>query len=93
MLTKKETINAIAEKFETTKVEATKMYDCVFDTIQSLLEEGNEIAIPNVCRFKIKERAEREGRNPATGEAITIPATKAVSCSMAKNIKEAIKSL
>ena len=46
--------------------------------IKSQVEQGDEVAIHNFGVFKLKERAERTGRNPATGEEITIPASSSV---------------
>jgi DNA-binding protein HU-beta len=55
-----------------------------------LAKKGEEVVIANFGSFKVKERAERKGRNPKTGEEIIIPAKKVVSFSPGKNLKESV---
>jgi DNA-binding protein HU-beta len=57
---------------------------------QTLAELGDDVTLPGIGKLSIKTRAAREGRNPATGEAITIPAKNAVKFSAAKALKDAI---
>ena len=52
--------------------------------------EGGEIALPGLGKLKATTRAAREGRNPATGEAVQIPARNAVKFSASKALKDAI---
>lgn len=93
LLGKKDFISEMARRYEITKVEATNQYEVVFNTLFELLSEGNDVSVPDFAKFAIKERAERNGRNPLTGEAIIIPAKKAMSFKPAKALKEAIANL
>jgi DNA-binding protein HU-beta len=50
--------------------------------------KGEEVSIPGFGKFTVKDRPEREGRNPGTGEAITIAASKKVAFTAAKGLKD-----
>lgn len=91
-MTKKELVSAIAEKTGDTKVKAAEMLDAMVEVISETLENGEEIAISSLGKFSVKTRAERNGRNPSTGEAITIPACKAPAFKAAKALKDAVKN-
>ncbi|TAN50869.1 MAG: HU family DNA-binding protein [Methylococcaceae bacterium] len=58
--------------------------------ITAALADGDEVTLPHLGKFTIKERAARQGRNPATGEAITIPAGRAVVFKPVKALKDAV---
>ena len=93
MLTKSEFVDLLAEGCEITKKDAAKMYDNVFGLLSEVISNGEEVAIPNLGRVKIAERAARIARNPRTNEEIQIPAKKAPKFQFAKNIKEAVAGL
>jgi len=54
------------------------------------LSKGEDVAIAGFGSFTIRDRKERQGRNPATGETMTIKASKAVGFKAAKALKEAV---
>lgn len=93
MLGKPEFVELLAKRCEVSKKEATEMYDNVFGTLVDVISEGNEVAIPNLGRVKIVERAARVANNPRTGEKIEVPAKKAPKFQFAKNIKDAVSQL
>lgn len=62
----------------------------VVTALSSLLSEGNEITITNFGSFKIRLAAERQAKNPFTGEAMTVPAAKRVSFKASTEIKKAL---
>lgn len=93
MLGKPEFVELLAKRCEVSKKEATEMYDNVFGTLVDAISKGNEIAIPNLGRVKIVERAARVANNPRTGEKVEVPAKKAPKFQFAKNIKEAVAGL
>ena len=62
--------------------------DTVFDTIADDLAGGHAVQLAGFGTFAVKERAERPGRNPQTGAAITVPASKTVGFKPAKRLKE-----
>lgn len=91
-MTKKELVSALAEKTEETKVKAAGMLDALIEVISETLSNGEEVAIAGLGKFEVRERAAREGRNPQTGEAITIAASKVPAFKASKTLKDAVKA-
>ncbi|KQM20430.1 HU family DNA-binding protein [Novosphingobium sp. Leaf2] len=83
-----ELADAIAESAGVTKADARKIVDAVFTTIGDAAAKGEEISLSGFGKFKVKDSPEREGRNPATGEAMTIKASKKLSFTPAKAVKD-----
>ena len=73
---KTEIMSALAEKTGLTKADVEKVYNATFELIKEELSKGNEMSVAGFGKFKITERAAREGRNPQTGETIKIAASK-----------------
>ena len=91
-MTKKELVSAIAEKTEETKVKTAEMLDALIEVVSETLSNGEEVAIAGLGKFEVRERAAREGRNPQTGETITIAASKVPAFKAAKALKNAVKA-
>lgn len=70
--------------------DADNVLKCVFYLIGQELVRGGTVSIDRFGMFKVVERAERAGRNPRTGEEITIPAHKSVAFSASKTLKDAV---
>ncbi len=70
------------------KTDARKIVDGIFEAIVAAATSGNEVSISGFGKFKIKESAAREGRNPATGETIQIAASKKLGFAPAKAVKD-----
>lgn len=90
-MTKTDLISAVAAKSGLTKKDAEKAVSAVLDTITETLTAGDKIALVGFGTFEVRERAAREGKNPATGEAISIPASKVPAFKAGKALKDAIK--
>ncbi|MGG4392184.1 DNA-binding protein [Priestia megaterium] len=88
---KAEFVEAVASKSELTKQEAKKAVDALFETISTTLAKGEKVQLVGFGTFEVRERAERTGRNPQTGEEMTIPATKVPAFKVGKELKEAVK--
>ena len=91
-MNKKELVAARAEKAEIKKVDAEVALNAIVEVISNELSNGEEVALSGLGKFEVRERAARSGRNPQTGEAISIPATKAVGFKAAKALKDAVKN-
>lgn len=91
-MTKKELVSAMAEKTEQTKVKTAEMLDALIEVISETLSNGEEVAIAGLGKFEVRERAARNGRNPQTGEAITIAASKVPAFKASKTLKDAVKA-
>lgn len=86
-----ELIDLIAEKAELTKAAASRAFDAMLEGVTGELKNGNPVVIVNFGTFTIKDRPARQGRNPSTGETITIKAAKVVGFKAGKALKEAVK--
>ncbi|MDQ0391327.1 HU family DNA-binding protein [Labrys monachus] len=90
------TTNEIAEKIASgenlTKAQAKAVVEYVFKAIADAAVAGAETSIPGFGKFKVKSTPEREGRNPATGEAMTIAASKKLTFVPAKAIKDSLNA-
>lgn len=91
-MTKKELVSAIAEKTEETKVKTEGMLNALIEVVSETLSNGEEVAIAGLGKFEVRERAARNGRNPQTGEAITIAASKVPAFKASKTLKDAVKA-
>ena len=90
---KKDLINEIQERApDVTKATAEKVVDAIIATADTRISCGADFAIPKVVRLSVTPRQARNGRNPKTGEAIRIPARKAVKARVASNLTEAANS-
>ncbi|MBQ4869507.1 HU family DNA-binding protein [Priestia megaterium] len=90
-MNKTELVDAVATKSELTKQDSKKAVDALFETISNTLAQEEKIQLVGFGTFEIRERAERTGRNPQTGEEMTIPASKAPAFKPGKELKEAVK--
>ena len=79
---------AIATDHDLSKTDARKIVDAVFEAIGNAAANGDEVSLNGFGKFKVKDSPEREGRNPATGEAITIKASKKLTFTVAKAVKD-----
>lgn len=70
------------------KKQAGEAFDQVFETISRMLAGGDRVQVGGFGSFSVSERAKRQGRNPATGATITIPASKNVRFKPATTLKE-----
>ena len=89
-MSKKDLIDAVAKECELTKEKAGVAVDAALAHIREALKNGEEVRIPDFGTFKVAKRKAREGRNPATGEPIKIPAKTVVKARIAKQLKDAV---
>ncbi len=89
-MNKSELAAAIAASTGISKADATKAIDGFTAVVTSALADGKEVALIGFGTFKTSQRAEREGRNPATGEAITIKAMTTPKFTAGKALKDAL---
>lgn len=74
-----------------TKAKAEEALDAVIASLRDALAEGDSITFTGFGSFKVVTRAERKGRNPRTGDEITIPESKVVKFTPGKVLKDALK--
>ena len=85
-------IERVAVEHGVAKEHTKKILDSAFAAIFAAASAGEEVTLAGFGRFKVTDRAERQGRNPATGETITIAASKKLSFTAAKNIRDALNA-
>jgi len=90
-MNKMELISTVATKANLTQKDTTKAVNAVFETIVAELAKEEKIQLIGFGTFEIRERAERTGRNPQTGEAMQIPASKVAAFKAGKELKQAVK--
>jgi DNA-binding protein HU-beta len=91
-MNKSDLITAIAQHANLTKADAGRALDSLIRTIETTLKAGDSVALVGFGTFEVKERAERSGRNPQTGAAITIAAAKIPAFKAGKNLKDAVNA-
>ncbi len=91
-MTKDGLIDAVmkAGNFET-KAAAGRAVEAVFDTITKTMSRGEDVAITGFGTFRVAKSAARQGRNPKTGESISIPASVKPKFRAGKMLKDAVK--
>ena len=90
-MNKTELINAVAEKAGLSKKDSDAAVNAVLCAITDALKAGDKVQLVGFGSFEVKERAARTGKNPATGEQIDIPASKAPAFKAGKAFKDAIQ--
>ena len=91
-MNKVELVAAIAEKSELTKVDVEKALKAFIDTVTDELKNGGKVQLVGFGTFEVGERAERQGRNPKTGETITIPASKSPKFKAGRSLKDIVNA-
>ncbi len=81
-------VDSLATSNGLTKTDAKKALDAVFEAIGDAAAKGEEVSINGFGKFKVKASPARDGRNPRTGEPMTIKASKKLSFTPAKGIKD-----
>jgi DNA-binding protein HU-beta len=90
MATKEERIEVIARHSKLSKAASKKALIACLDSIQEELGNGGKLTLTGFGSFSTIHRKEKRGRNPQTGEMMTIPASKAVKFSPGKLLKEKV---
>ena len=89
-MNKAELIEYVAKEADITKADAQKAVEAVFGGITATLQSGNECRFVGFGTFAVSSRAATTGRNPRTGEAIKIPASKQAKFKAGKELKDAV---
>ncbi len=89
-MNKGEFISGVADAAEMTKADAERAVEAVFKVVKKALKSGDSISLVGFGTFSVRKRAARTGRNPRTGEAIKIKASKVPAFKAGKGLKDAI---
>ena len=92
-MTQTELIEKVAKEQELSKAKAEKVVKAVLSAIGEAISKGEEVRLSELGVFKFGHRSERKGRNPKTGEIITIPPKRVVRFIATKHIREAVNTV
>jgi len=85
-----ELADQVATQQSLDKAQTRKVIEAALKAVVDAAKGGAEVALPGFGKFKVQDRPEREGRNPATGEAMTLAASRKLAFSPAKAVKDAL---
>lgn len=91
-MNKTELVAAIADQAEISKKDAEKALKAFTDVVGKQLKKGDKIQLVGFGTFEVSERAAREGRNPQTGKAMKIAASKAPKFKAGKALKDLVNA-
>jgi len=89
-MNKGELVDRISQKATVTKKQADAVLTAAVETIMEAVSEGDKVTLVGFGSFERRDRKQREGRNPKTGEKMNIPATKVPAFSAGKLFKEKV---
>jgi DNA-binding protein HU-beta len=87
---KSDLVKTVAAGVNQPESQVSAVVNATFNAIQDALAKGDEVALTGFGTFRISERGSREGRNPQTGERITIPSRKSPSFKPGTQLKRAV---
>lgn len=90
-MTKADLVAKISSKAGITKAAAERILNATLASIQDVLAKEGKLTLTGFATFSVESRKARKGRNPRTGEVITIPASKVVKFRPGKNLKDSVK--
>ena len=89
-MNKTELVEAIASNTNMTKTDVDKVITSFIEVVTDALVKGEKVSLKGFWNFEIRERGERTGRNPRTGETMTISASKAPAFKASSALKNAV---
>ena len=89
-MNKLELIDTLRDECQISKKEAAAIVDIFFDQISTSLSEGDRVEIRGLCSFFVKEYKSYQGRNPKTGETVTVVSKKLPFFKIGKGLKERV---
>ncbi|MEN9502948.1 MAG: hypothetical protein RI964_2233 [Pseudomonadota bacterium] len=90
-MNKAELIDAVSAKSGLTKADTDRAIKALIDTVSETLAKGDQIALVGFGTFLVRERQARSGRNPRTGETISIESAKIPAFKAGKALKDAVQ--
>jgi DNA-binding protein HU-beta len=89
-MNKLDLVRSAVDRLELSRRDAVLLVDGLFEDIQAAVISGEPVKIPGFGQFKVRDRAARMARNPATGEQVKVPAKRVFKFLPAKALKEAV---
>ncbi|QCI20283.1 integration host factor subunit alpha [Buchnera aphidicola (Brachycaudus cardui)] len=92
VLTKAAISENLFEKLQLTKKDSKKFVEFFFEEVRKSLEKGENVKLSGFGNFKLKDKKERPGRNPRTGESVLITARRVVTFKAGQKLKSRIEN-
>ncbi len=89
-MNKSQLIKSVAEKSDLSQKQVSEALNLIEATIIDSLKAGEKVQLSGFGTFEVRERAERKGRNPKTGEVVTVSACKYLAFVSAKAVKDTL---
>ena len=89
-MNKTDLIDSVSSEAELTKAEAARAVDAMINSVTKALKKGDAVTLVGFGTFQVRKRAARTGRNPKTGETISIKASKNPAFKAGKALKDAV---
>ncbi len=89
-MNKSELVDAVADAAQLSKADAGRAVDAFISSVAKALKGGDSVTVVGFGTFQVRERAARSGRNPKTGDTITIAASKNPAFKAGKALKDAV---
>lgn len=90
-MNKADLIDRVHQTLGSTKADAERAVETIISSITDALKDGQEVSVAGLGIFEAKMRAARTGRNPRTGETISVPAMRVPKFRASKTLKDAVK--
>ncbi len=90
-MTKAELVDKIASGTGLSKADASRALDSTLNSVRAALKKGQKVTLVGFGTFSVVKRKSRKGRNPRTGDVITIPAAKIPKFTAGKSLKDSVK--
>lgn len=90
-MNKPELVNAIAEKTGLNKKDSERAVNALVESISEALAKGDKVSLVGFGTFEVRTRQARTGRNPRTGQTLTIPAAKVPAFKPGKQLRDMVK--
>ena len=90
-INKKQLFQTIAERTGLTKFQVKEVVECLIAEVTKHMVQGHEVRLVGFGSFQVRQRVSRQGRNPQTGDKITIPTTRTPTFLAGKALKDAVK--
>lgn len=91
-MTKSDFVDKVASTSGLSKKDAGTAVDAMLESLEDALKSGEEVSFTGFGKFHVAERGAREGRNPRTGESMTIAASRVPRFTAGSGLKKAVKS-
>jgi len=89
-LTKSDIMNSVKSQLDLSHKQSSDLVESLLETIKKTLESGDDVMISGFGKFRIKEKATRKGRNPATGHSLMLDARKVVTFKCSGKLRDRI---